>query len=112
MMMMRYIRRWPSLGHQERKTRYTVKEGRTTNIPPSTTKISQSLLHRRLGHRSMSTILMAHEDEIWDDANVILDSEEFCETCRITTARKSNRGPWKNLGKSYLVKLMKYGPYL
>jgi hypothetical protein len=31
---------------------------------PRPTKISQSLLHRRLGHRSMSTILMADEDDV------------------------------------------------
>jgi hypothetical protein len=59
---------------------------------PTPTKISQSLLHRRLGHRSMSTILMADEDDMWNDVNVVQDREEFFETCRITTARKSNRG--------------------
>jgi hypothetical protein len=59
---------------------------------PNPTKICQSLFHRRLGHRSMSAILMADEDDIWNDVDVVQDSEEFCETCRITTARKANRG--------------------
>jgi hypothetical protein len=40
----------------------------------------------------MSTIMMAHEGGIWNDVNIIADPEEFCETCRITTARKANRG--------------------
>jgi hypothetical protein len=40
----------------------------------------------------MSTILMADEDDMWNDVDVIQDREKFCETCRITIARKSNRG--------------------
>jgi transposase InsO family protein len=70
-------------------------------LSPSPTKICQSLLHRRLGHRSMSTILMADEDDMWNDVDVIQDREEFCETCKITTARKSNRGanPLEELGE-------------
>jgi hypothetical protein len=69
-----------------------VKQRNKQPNAPIPTKISQSLLHRRLGHRSMPTILMADEDDMWNDVNVIQDREEFCETCRITTARKSNRG--------------------
>jgi transposase InsO family protein len=55
-------------------------------------KISQSLLHRRLGHRSFASILLAHEDELWDDVQVTEDRDEFCEICSITTARKANTG--------------------
>ena len=55
-------------------------------------KIGQSLLHRRLGHRSFASILLAHEDKLWDDVQVIEDRDEFCETCIITTARKANTG--------------------
>jgi transposase InsO family protein len=55
-------------------------------------KIPQSLLHRRLGHRSMSSILMANEDDLWDDVKITEDRDEFCEICSITTARKASTG--------------------
>jgi hypothetical protein len=69
-----------------------VRQRNRQSHAPNPTKISQSLLHRRLGHRSMSTVLMADQDDKWNDVDVIQDREEFCETCWITTARKSNRG--------------------
>jgi hypothetical protein len=48
-----------------------VKQRNKQPNAPIPTEISQSLLHRRLGHRSMSTILMADEDNMWNDVNVI-----------------------------------------
>jgi transposase InsO family protein len=56
------------------------------------TLVPQTLLHQRLGHRNTSTLLMAHEDGIWADTAIARDEDYFCETCRITTARKANRG--------------------
>lgn len=51
------------------------------------TKISVRLLHRRLGHRPMSTIVLAGEHNLWEDTEVVEDRDDFCETCKITTAR-------------------------
>jgi hypothetical protein len=48
------------------------------------TKIPQSLLHRRLGHRSIASLMMGDQDVLWDDVQMIPDRDEFCETCQIT----------------------------
>jgi hypothetical protein len=65
------------------------------------TKIPQSLLHRRLGHRSIASLMMADQDVLWEDVQMIPDKDEFCETCQITLSRKANRGKHslENLGK-------------
>jgi hypothetical protein len=49
-------------------------------------KIATTLLHQRLGHRAVSALLLADEDRIWADVDVVPDPEEFCDICRITTA--------------------------
>jgi hypothetical protein len=56
------------------------------------TLVPQSLLHQRLGHRATSTLLLANEVNIWADTAIQRDEDIFCETCRLTTARKANRG--------------------
>jgi hypothetical protein len=65
------------------------------------TKIPQSLLHRRLGHRSIASLMMADQDVLWEDVQMIPDKDEFCETCQITLSRKANRGrhSLENMGK-------------
>jgi hypothetical protein len=55
-------------------------------------QVPQTLLHQCLGHRNTSTLLMAIEDNNWADTAICKDEDNFCETCRITTARKANRG--------------------
>ncbi|KAG7340335.1 reverse transcriptase RNA-dependent DNA polymerase [Nitzschia inconspicua] len=54
--------------------------------------VEQHLLHQRLGHRAISTLLLAEEDDVWADVRMIPDQEKFCQTCKITTARTTNRG--------------------
>jgi hypothetical protein len=43
---------------------------------------------------------MANEDALWNDVKIVQDKDEFCETCKITLARKANRGkkPLEDLG--------------
>jgi hypothetical protein len=73
------------------------KRARTEKL----TKVNQSLLHRRLGHVAISSLLMADKDVLWADVKMIPDRDEFCETCEITLSRKANRGkiPLEDLGK-------------
>ncbi|KAG7336585.1 hypothetical protein IV203_014897 [Nitzschia inconspicua] len=54
--------------------------------------VKQNLRHQRLGHRAISTLLRAVEDDVWADVRMIPGQEKFCQTCKITTARKANRG--------------------
>jgi hypothetical protein len=73
------------------------KRARTNTL----TKVSQSLLHRRLGHRSISSLVLADRDVLWDDIQITPDRDDFCETCEITLSRKAKRGsnPLEELGK-------------
>jgi hypothetical protein len=73
------------------------KRARTNKL----TRVSQSLLHRRLGHRSISSLLLPDRDVLWDDIQITPDRDEFCDKCEITLSRKANRGnnPLEDLGK-------------
>jgi hypothetical protein len=72
---------------------YQVNASQTRHAQsPKRTKVQQRLLHRRLGHRPISALLLAQRDNIWSDIEIIPEQDEFCETCKITTAQKANRG--------------------
>jgi hypothetical protein len=64
----------------------------TTPQTNKRTLVPQTLLHQWLGHRNTLTPLMANEDGIWIDTAIAKDEDSFCEFCRISTARKANRG--------------------
>jgi hypothetical protein len=79
-----------------------VNEQRVLNVSDARkTTVSQNLLQQRLGHRATSALLLAQEDKLWSDATFTEDKDHFCETCRITTARKANRGatPIEDFGR-------------
>jgi hypothetical protein len=81
---------------------HTVRERREKRArTKKLTKVSQSLLHRRLGHRSISSLLLAVRDVLWDDIQITPDRDELCETCEITLFRKAKKGnnPLEDLGE-------------
>jgi hypothetical protein len=45
--------------------------------------------------------MMAVQDVLWEDVQMIPDKDEFCETCQITISRKANKGKHslENMGK-------------
>jgi hypothetical protein len=53
--------------------------------------VGAELMHNRLGHRHTSSILLAHQNNIWNDVAVKSDPESICETCQITLSRRTNR---------------------
>jgi hypothetical protein len=56
--------------------------------------VDAEMLHNSLGHHSVSTVVLAVEDKLWDDIDVGHDTDSsFCDTCKITTARATPRGP-------------------
>ena len=55
-------------------------------------RIDSSLLHRRLGHRSLPVLLHASDNELWDDVKVKFQRDSFCDDCKISTSRKTKRG--------------------
>ena len=54
--------------------------------------VELSLLHRRLGHRSLPALVNASDHELWNDAKVTFGNDRTCDDCKITTSRKKNRG--------------------
>ena len=54
--------------------------------------VESSLLHRRMGHRSIPTLLLASENKLWIDTRISFGSDRMCEDCKISTAKRANRG--------------------
>ncbi len=52
---------------------------------------SLSLLHNRLGHRAIRTLLAADEHNVWHDTKIRMEPESECVTCQIATIRITNR---------------------
>jgi hypothetical protein len=63
-------------------------------VPPVPTvskrHVGADLMHLRLGHRHNSSILLANQNNIWNDVSVKNDPESICETCQITLSRRTN----------------------
>ena len=85
--------------HQSQEEKLPQEESPATDIlqqtQPPTRKVQtvpSSLLHRRLAHRSVSALTLGSEDGLWSDIKIDLDKDDVCETCRITSIRKANRG--------------------
>ena len=53
--------------------------------------IPSNLLHQRMGHRSPPVLLNASHNEVWKDTRMGFERDAFCEGCKISTSRKSNR---------------------
>jgi hypothetical protein len=46
------------------------------------TKKPQSLLHRRLGHRSIASLMMADQDVLWEGVQMIPDKTSFVKRAK------------------------------
>ena len=53
------------------------------------------VLHQRLGHRAITTILAASNNKIWGDQYAIAGSDQYCTSCKIACIRsnKKKNGP-------------------
>jgi hypothetical protein len=61
----------------------------TINLLSTTNKkrnVHLQLMHHRLGHRSIESLLLGKSDNIWNDITVQKDPKIVCETCQITLA--------------------------
>ena len=74
--------------HLVRPTAATAK----ANIP-------SNLLHRRLGHRSVSALGLASNSKLWADTSITFDDDTFCWGCEITFSKKAKRGKTDLLAK-------------
>ena len=53
--------------------------------------VDSDLLHRRLGHVSTGSLLVASKEEMWADTKITLPSEPFCHGCNMGMIRTSAR---------------------
>jgi len=53
--------------------------------------VNLSLLHDRLGHRAMRTLLSADEHNVWHDTKIRIEPETDCVSCQIAMIRTTNR---------------------
>jgi len=84
------------------KTKETLPKT-TTKEPPSYTPVDHPILaqpkqaidlemmHQRLGHQSIQSLLAASQSDIWEDVRLRPGPETHCEGCHIATRRKANR---------------------
>jgi hypothetical protein len=54
--------------------------------------VSSDLLHRRLGHRTVNSIMAGSINKVWADATMRWEHDNFCDGCQVVTARLANRG--------------------
>jgi transposase InsO family protein len=50
-----------------------------------------SLLHDRLGHRAIRTLLAVDEHNVWHDTRIWMEPETDCVSCQIATIRTANK---------------------
>jgi transposase InsO family protein len=62
-------------------------------------KILLELLHRRLGHAAVKTLLAADQSNLYDDVKIEFEPTGPCLDCQIATIRSANRGK-KSVGES------------
>lgn len=55
-------------------------------------RVSLELIHNRLGHVGIKSILASDEAHVWNDVNVTADSTDFCVDCKLSVIRKADRG--------------------
>ena len=54
-------------------------------------KIPLELLHQRLGHRSTRSLIAGDTANVWEDAELRIDAEPFCTSCKISSMNKKAR---------------------
>jgi hypothetical protein len=64
----------------------------TASAPTQRRAMPSILMHRRLGHRTINTLIIGSKNEVWADTKLRLESDSFCDSCQIVTARSNNHG--------------------
>ena len=54
-------------------------------------KISLELMHHRLGHRSTRSLMAGDTANVWGDAELQIDADPFCTSCKISSINKKAR---------------------
>ena len=48
-------------------------------------------MHPRLGHRSTISIIAVDTANVWEDAELKIDEDPFCTSCKISSMNKKDR---------------------
>ena len=59
---------------------------------PSDQKVSLELMHQRMGHRSLRSIIAAEASSIWKGVKIHQGTDDYCVDCKIGGMPKANRG--------------------
>ena len=54
-------------------------------------KIALELMHQRLGHRSTISLIAGDTAIVWEDAELKIDPDPFCTSCKISSMNKKGR---------------------
>ena len=60
-------------------------------INPKRKKIALELMHQRLGHRSTRSLVAGDTDNVWEDAELKINADPFCTSCKISSLNKKDR---------------------
>ena len=52
---------------------------------PKRKKIALGLMHQRLRHRSTRSLIAGDTANVWEDANLKIDPDPFCTSCKISS---------------------------
>ena len=55
---------------------------------PKRKKITLELMHQRLGHRSTRSLMDGDTANVWEDAELKIDADPFCTSCKISSMNK------------------------
>ena len=58
---------------------------------PKRKKITLELMHQRLGHRSTRSLMAGDTVNFWEDAELKIDADPFCTSCKISSMNKKAR---------------------
>ena len=58
---------------------------------PKRQKIALELIHQRLGHRSTRSLMAGDTANVWEDAELKIDADPFCSSCKISSMNKKAR---------------------
>ena len=48
-------------------------------------------MHHRLGHRSTRSLMAGDTANVWEDAELQIDADPFCTSCKISSMNKKAR---------------------
>ena len=75
----------------ERQHAFMGKSMESSKENPKRKKIALELMHQRLGHRSARSLIAGDTANVWEDAELKIDPDPFCTSCKISSMNKKAR---------------------